>query len=499
MESVNEQIAVSSLWNFIMVLLSRIGGLLFVVIIARYLMPEGFGIYNLALSISLIILYFIDSGINQSLMRYVAEALGKNNKKLATATSKYLLKIKMFIALGLSLLMALLAYPLATYVFDKPKLFLPLLFMGFYIMASAFGSFYNSYFYIIKKVKYLTLKQFFFELSRIIGVLILFNLAMQEYYVLGTLLVLALTIFLATLYLIYNLRKLSPYIFEKSDEKIDKKRIMKFFVYMGLMGSLLVVFGYIDTIIIGILLESAYVGYYSAALALAGGIWSFLNLSPILLPIFTQMKNHDLERSVNKVFKYISILAIPSIFGIFILGHYFIRAIYGYEYLPAVLPFYILALLVLILPLNYVVVSLFSAKEKPKYVVNLIIISTILNIVLDLILIIHLSKISLNLAIAGAAVATVISELFYLFGLLSYTKKKLKIRLQPMHLMKPIISGIIMFLALYLLTSKLPELNLFIGVLTVILGAAIYITVMFLIKGLVKEDIRLVKHLLKRS
>jgi len=482
-----------------MVLFSRIGGLVFIIIIARYLMPEGFGIYNLVFSISLIMLQFVDAGINQSLIRYVAEALGNNNKKLAAASSRYLLKLKMVISLGLSIVLMLLAYPLSIYVFDKPKLFLPLMFIGIYILSAAYSSFYSSYFYILKKVKYLTTRQFLFEIIRITGVLVLFSLALKEYYVVGTLMVLAATLFISTLYLIYNLRKISPYFFEKSDQEVDKKRILRFFFYMGIMGSLLVVFGYIDTIIIGILFESSYVGFYGAALALVGGIWSFLNISYILLPVFTQMKDHDLEASINKVFKYISILAVPIIFGILILGKYLIRAIYGYEYLSAVLPFYILSLLVLIVPINSTLVSLFSAKEKPKYVVNIILASIALNIVLDLVLIIYLSKISLGWGIAGAAIATIISELFYLFSLLSYTKKELKIKLQPMHLMKPIISGFVMFLVLYLITRKLAEINLFNGIMIVILGAAIYITMMFLTKGLKEEDIKLVRNLLSQK
>jgi O-antigen/teichoic acid export membrane protein len=268
---------------------------------------------------------------------------------------------------------------------------------------------------------------------------------------------------------------------------------------MGIMGSLLVVFGYIDTIIIGILLKAEYVGFYSAALALAGGIWSFLNISYILLPLFTQMKDHDLEASINKVFKYISILAIPSIFGIFILGKYFIRAIYGYEYLPSVLPFYILSLLILITPLAGVLISLFSAKEKPRYVINVIIFSIIINIVLDIILISYLAKISLDLAIAGAAIATIISELIYLFGLLTYTRKELKIRLQSIHLIKPIISGVVMFSGLYIINNYLGEITLVIGLLEILLGAAIYILTMFLIKGLKKEDLELIKQLIKKN
>lgn len=482
-----------------MVLFSRIGGLLFIIIIARYLMPERFGIYNLALSISLILLQFMDSGINQSLMRYVSEALGEENKKLAAANSRYLLRIKMVMALVFSILLMALAYPLSAYVFNKPQLFLPLLFIGFYILSSAYASFYSSHFYIIERVRYLTNKQFLFEIIRITAVLVLFTVVAQEYYVVGTFLILSLALVLSTIYLTYNLRKLSPYLFEKSSETVDKKRIMKFFIYMGVMGSLLVVFGYIDTIIIGILLESAYVGFYGAALALTGGIWSFLNIAYVLLPVFTQMKDHDLETSINRVFKYISILAIPIIFGIFILGKYLIRAIYGYEYLPAVLPFYILSLMILIVPINSTLVSLFSAKEKPRYVINIIIVSIILNIILDIILINYLSGISLAMGITGAAIATIICELFYLFGLLKYTRKELKIKLKSMHLMRPIISGFIMFLVLYFITLKIPEINLFSGAMIVILGAAIYVTMMFLIKGLKDEDIKLVKHLLSKQ
>ena len=499
MGKVSEEIVIGSFWNFIMVLFSRLGGLFFVIIIARYLMPESFGIYNLALSVSLIFLYFIDSGINQSLLKYVAEALGKKNKKLAKANFRYLLKLKLLFSLILSIILAILAYPLSFYIFKKPDLFIPLLFIGIYILSSAFGSFYHAYFYIIKKLKFLSIRQFLFEIIRIVGVLILFSLISKKYFVIGTFGVISLTTILVTLYLIYNLKRLSPYLFEKSGESVEKKRIFKFFIYMGIMGSLLVVFGYIDTIIIGILLKAEYVGFYSAALALAGGIWSFLNISYILLPLFTQMKDHDLEASINKVFKYISILAIPSIFGIFILGKYFIRAIYGYEYLPSVLPFYILSLLILITPLAGVLISLFSAKEKPRYVINVIIFSIIINIVLDIILISYLAKISLDLAIAGAAIATIISELIYLFGLLTYTRKELKIRLQSIHLIKPIISGVVMFSGLYIINNYLGEITLVIGLLEILLGAAIYILTMFLIKGLKKEDLELIKQLIKKN
>jgi Na+-driven multidrug efflux pump len=144
-------------------------------------------------------------------------------------------------------------------------------------------------------------------------------------------------------------------------------------------------------------------------------------------------------------------------------------------------------------------ISLFSAKEKPKYIINVILASIVLNIVLDIVLIDLFSKISLDTAIAGAAVATIISESFYLSGLLIYTKRKLDIKLKPIHLMKPIISSLIMFSILHFSISKISEINLLTGALVVIFGAAIYIIAMFILKGLVREDIQLIKNLIKKD
>lgn len=496
-EGISEQIAVNSFWNFLVIFFARLGGLVFIIIVARFLLPESFGLYNLALSVSLILITALDVGINQTLMRYIAEALGKKKKELASAEFKYLLKLKLSITLGLAILLILLSYPLSFFVFKKPALFLPLLFSSIYILSYSFGSFYNVYFYVIKKVDYISKKQFIFEISRIVGVLLLFLFVAREYYIIGTIGILSVTMFFATLYLIYNLKKLSPYIFDRSNEKVEKKRIFKFFIYLGIIGSFLVIFGYVDIIMIGSFLDAEYVGFYTAGLALVAGIWSFLNISNILLPVFTQMKDHDLHAAFNRVFKYLTILAIPSIFGIFALGRYFINIIYGSEYLPAVLPFYILSILVLEIPLIHILTSLFSAKEKPKYVIKLVVIATLMNIILNYFLISSFLKVSADYAIMGAAIATLTSQTFYLFGLLIYAKKELKIKLHFSYLIKPIIASVIMMAILLFLNSML-DVNLLIGILEIILGVVIYFSIMILIKGVEKTDIHLLKEVIKK-
>ena len=55
-----------------------------------------------------------------------------------------------------------------------------------------------------------------------------------------------------------------------------------------------------------------------------------------------------------------------------------------------------------------------------------------------------------------------------------------------------------MFLTLYSINYYLGEISLIVGILEILLGATIYILVMFLIKGIEKEDIKLVRFLVKK-
>ena len=498
-EEIKEQIAVSSFWNFLMVLCARVGGLIFTILVARFLLPENFGIYNLAMAIALLLLVSIDTGINQSILKYISEAIGKNNKKLAAADARYLFRLKLGITLLLAFLLLILAYPISYYFFGKPALFFPLLMTSLYVISYSVGSFYEYLFYVIEKVKYITVKQLIFETTRIFLVLGVILFIGTQYYVLGTIGVLAFSMFIAGSFLFFNVRRLIPFLFEKTEEKVDRKRIFTFFLYLSTIGSFLVLFGYIDTIILGIFLDSSYVGYYNAALALTSGLWSILNISNIMLPIFTRMNNHDLHTAANKVFRYLSLFAIPAIFGIFALGKYGIRFVYGYEYLPAVLPFYILSLLVFEVPFISILTSLFSAKEEPKYVVRIVLWTTILNIVLNYIFVSYLLRFSPNHAVAGAATATVISQTTYLLGLLFYANRTLQLRFHVRFLVKPTIASFCMFGILYGIGRYFSEINIFIGLGEIILGIVIYFFVMLLIGGITKEDFFLFNELIRRS
>src|SRR3989344_4200132 len=157
-------------WSTSAMFFNRVGALIFSIIIARVLMPEGFGIYNLALSIALVVATFTDLGINETLFRYLSSSIGKRNYAQAKAYFIYILKMKLILSALTSLVLILLAYPLAIFVFHKPALFWPIFVAGFYIS---------------NKVNYFTIKEIILQTARIFAALIVLFALSAAYFIVG--------------------------------------------------------------------------------------------------------------------------------------------------------------------------------------------------------------------------------------------------------------------------------------------------------------------------
>lgn len=139
----------------------------------------------------------------------------------------------------------------------------------------------------------------------------------------------------------------------------------------------------------------------------------------------------------------------------------------------------VLSLLIAAASLNFYGV-LFNAKEKPEYPARLIIISSVLNVILNYFLI-------LRFGIMGAAIATVISRYFNFIVLGILSKKVLGISPDLDSTYKPLFSSLVMLGFLYFIPHPTTILA---GIGGIIIAAIIYISVMFLIRGIEKEDIK---------
>jgi O-antigen/teichoic acid export membrane protein len=493
-----ERIIKNSFWAFTSSMVGRLGALLFTIILARYLQPEKFGIYSLILSTAMIFYTFADLGINSTLVRYVSHAITKDKLKVHSYY-RYLLKLKFLLTTIVSLLLLILSYPLSFYVFKNEALFLPFLVSSAYIFVMSFDSFYTSMFYIVEKVKYIGFRELFSQILRIVFALSIFYTVAASYQVVGIFVSLTLISFLMLLFVLYYVKKLIPEIFKPSLEEgaeINKLKLLKFTSYLTIAGISGTLFAYIDSVLIGYFLSIEYVGYYRAAFALVNGVMAIV-LAPtsILLPVFTKLENAKTSYLLERIFKYSAIIAVPAAFGLMLFGKYFIRFFYDYSYLPAALPLYFLSFLIIPAVYTSILFYLFSAKEKPQIYAKIIVITSILNVILNFIFIKLLLPVSAIWATAGASIATLISWTVYFMLTIHSARKDLKLDISLSHIIRPLFASLVMAGILYYLQRGVQDMTFISGALYILLGVLIYFTVLFLVGGIRMSDMKIIKLL----
>lgn len=485
----------NSAYTFTSILFSKIGGLIFTMVIARLLLPELFGIYSLALSIVMIALTFTDLGVGRASVRYVSESLGKGDKAEARSYVRYLAKIKSLFVLFAVFVLILAAKPLALDLFEKPLVLMPLLFSTLYIVAESSQNFIGSLFAAKKYLKPTPIIEIFAQSSKILLSLAAIIYFSNEFKVSGIFVAFFFSSLISFFISILILMKKDKELFFGNSSKIEKPRVLSYMGFMGIASLSLVFFGSIDTIMLGKFVESSYIGYYRASLSLVLAVSGLLSFTGILLPIFTQISGQRLERGFQKTFRYLFIFAIPMLFGLVFLAKFLIFLIYGSEYSSSLNSLYVLSLLILSAPLIDLYSTLFAAKEKAKTLSRYILFALAINIVLNYFLIKNFVAVSQDAAIIGAGLATLISRTSLLFALIVKTKSKIKLDVKFGYIFKPIFSTAVMCLFLFLYNKYL-ELSLVLGAIEVLFGAAIYFTTLYLIGGVNKQDFNTALYLI---
>ena len=288
--------------------------------------------------------------------------------------------------------------------------------------------------------------------------------------------------------------------YSKKVTEISIRKINNFIFYLAIAGISYMLFFYFDSIILGILLKPEYVGYYKASFSFIFGILGFIYfINLVIVSTFTKLKKRQLNGVFNQVIRYMSYIAIPAIFALLILGKYFIRLFYGYEYLPATLPLYFLSFIIFpALGVN-VLLNIFSALEKTKTFAKIIVTTCILNLILNIVLINLFLKISPIWATVGAAISVLISWSFYFIYSLKLAKKEFNIGFNAKTFVKPIIASIIMSLFLLYYLQFVKDVGVISGILIVLFGFLVYFVSMLILRAIRKEELSLLYLIFKRE
>jgi len=420
----------NSVYQFSTTLVAKIGSLIFTIILARLLMPELFGLYSLALSTILLFTSISDLGVGGTLVRFVSKELGKRNKRKAKAYTIYLGKIKL-ILISISIFLLLISAKFISDNFYQKPIFLALLAGILYIIFIQAVSFLQCILQASNYFKGIFHKEILFQISRIILVplAVLFALKYSfsyEHTLFYIILFLSVSYLLASLFIwFFPIKKIN---FIKTKElKLTSKQnkiINRFIIITSATIFSGLFFSYIDKIMLGYFVNAEFIGYYTVSFSLVGALASLVGFGAVLLPIFSRLGKTELQKGLKKSIRIVSTLSIPLVFIIILSAPLAISIIYGAEYSPSINILRALSLLLIILPLIGIYASYFMSIGKPKVLAKLLILSTILNIVLNYVFITSLLSYGHLAAVYGAATATIISQVFYLGGLVLGRRKK---------------------------------------------------------------------------
>jgi O-antigen/teichoic acid export membrane protein len=246
-----------------------------------------------------------------------------------------------------------------------------------------------------------------------------------------------------------------------------------------------------DRYVIGILLGSAFVGYYSPGYTLGNLLVMILApfsiLLPSVLPRYYEENNTEKVRIYLKYsIKYFLLISIPAAFGLSILSKPILLilttpaiALNGYLVTPFVATsavlfgFYAIAGNILIL------------EKRTKIMGSIWLIAAVLNLSLNIIFVPYFG-------ILGAAAITLIAYLAAFILTILYSSKFFKFDFDLNFIVKSLIASLVMSgIIVYL--NPYGILNV---IIAVVIGAVIYIVLLLIFKGIQKDEFQFFRELM---
>lgn len=493
-------IAKSSIFVFFGILLSKLFMYLYRIIIARYYGPEIYGLFSLAIMVFGFFIAFTSLGFFDGILRYIPIYRVKKQKHKI----QYLISFSSKVLLTLSIISGALLFFTSEFIalkfFNDANLILYLKILSFLIPIQILT---NIYFSVIRSHERIKANAFgvniLQNLAKFIFILlfIFFGIASSKAVSFSYLLAILCGLIFAYLYCKIKL----PYIFLKSylskDEKLKvQKKLFSYswpLIIYAIIGTLMY---YLDTFLIGYFQNSYWVGIYNSAIPIAMLLILFSEIfMQMFFPLITReisSKNRVVVKELSKqITKWIFILNLPITILMLLFSGVFINLFFGSEYLPAVNALRILVLGQFFYSIGIVSNNLLLSYGKSKIILSNLIFTSIINFILNWNLI---PKYGIN----GAAFATfisltllailVISENYYFNKILPFRRKIIPIFLISL------IPTMILYLISQYINVNIPYLIL-LGILFMI----IYFSLIFLTKSFDKNDIIVLKKILRRD
>ena len=382
-------------------------GYLFFLTISRNFGAEAVGVFNLSFSILSVCLIIGRLGLENAIVRFIADAVEKNNAGLGVYILNKCLMLVVCVGLLLSFLYFVGSTTLANF-FDNDKLIVPFKIMALIIVPFLFIMI-NSH----GLRGYRFLKEFSLfqngNFQLLATIFILFGLIFCEGNLLPEYAYAAAILFGLLPSVYYYFRRIL--VFKTLDEQsFQLKSILQVSMPMLVTGSMFTLMNWTDTVILGYYMQENEVGIYNISnkisLLISIALFAINAMAGTqFADFYAANKKEELHKLAKQTSLVNAIFALPA-FVVVITFPVWLLSFFGNEFIVGKISLCVLAFGQFSNAVCGSVINFLNMTGKEKVVRNIIVFSVFVNIVLNILLI-------PELGILGAAIATSFSMVLW--------------------------------------------------------------------------------------
>ena len=307
-------------------------------VMARYLGPDGLGLFSMAFMIIGIVEIIAGFGIGEALVKYVAEY--REYERVSSLTSSAFITISVF---GIITSVALFfSSNLFADIFDMPYLSILL---KIYAIAFPFSLIYGIILGFLRGLRKMKYFAFLRILDASLALAFILAFLAAGFWVEGAMLGILFEIIVIFVVGMLIMKKFMR--FSLSDYQGNTKMLASFgsrLIGANIIGQ---IYYNIDTLMIGYFLTSTEVGYYAVAISLSRFFWLVPRaIATVAYPAMSEYWANGNRQAVNKLVdkstKYSACILIFAGMSIVFFAKDIITSLFTPEFLPAVLPLAIL-------------------------------------------------------------------------------------------------------------------------------------------------------------
>jgi O-antigen/teichoic acid export membrane protein len=475
LENLGKRSIKGGFWVFSIRIIGNGFGIVRLIILARILAPEDFGVMGIAMLTMTVLETFSQTGFHAALVQK------KTNIKPYLNAAWTFLVIRGFIIFAILFFSA----PLVSIFFKSPLAKPVIQVLGIYAVIQALTNIGVVYFE--KELEFN--KQFIFKISGTIVdlfVSIILSILLKSVWALVYGLLAGQITLLFVSYIIHPFRpKLS----------FNWKQVKELFGFgKWILGSSIL--GFIvkqgDDIVVGKVISASALGLYQMAFRLSNLPATEITqvISKVTFAAYSKIQDNvaRLRNAFTRTLRMVSFVSFPLGGGMFIIAAETIRVFLGDKWMPMVPAFQILCLTGVLRSITANFGSVFNSTGRPD-------IQTKASLINTLVIIITIYPLVKHFGIVGAVYSrmlTFITQFYTWPKVLKILQMKLKDILKTFLL--PLISTLVMILAVFMAKNIFHRLNL-VNVLSLIgVGMVVYFTVLFLLDKIfnygIKEELR---------